>query len=95
MHASIKRHESALFGYWDDGTRVKGVLEHQDDMMASILMRDKALDDIKENFIKVAWQIGKPVIAMLALLVIVGAIALLASGYAVLHPDIVQKVIGH
>ena len=90
---TVKRHDAAIFGYWDDGKRVKGVLEQNADAVEAIGDLRSSFDNIQESVKAVVWGVGKPILVLLGILVIVGVCALIGAGYGILHPDVVHAVI--
>jgi hypothetical protein len=95
------KHEVALFGMFVEGVRIKGILEqHQDStnaiggLQSAIEKTNNSIEDIKGQVTHTLWSIGKPVMAALAILVLIGIGALAVSGYSLLHPDTVHTVLG-
>lgn len=60
--------ENAVFGYWEEGKRVKGLIEQTNDIITAVKKRD---DDFAKAGSE-AWKIARPVIGMLAVLSLVG-----------------------
>ena len=94
MKELVQRHDAAIFGYWDGPTRVKGVMEKQDDAIESFATLKDSLENTTEQVKSIAWSIGKPVLIFMAILVLLGIGAILVAGYGILHPDVLHTVTG-
>jgi hypothetical protein len=94
VKATVDRHETVLFGIWDNGIRVKGILEQAADSTKALTDLTDSIESVKHQVTTVAWSIGKPVLILLGILVVVGFAAVVASGYSILHPDVLHSVTG-
>lgn len=64
--------DDAVFGYWKDGARVPGLIEQNNAIIKSIKKRD---DDFV-LMVTEAWKLGRPIVALLAVLSFVGVLNL-------------------
>ncbi len=67
MHDDVSTLNDAVFGYWNKGDRVPGLVEQTNSMLKLMQEHHTQLTTITERFGEVAWGIAKPIIGLLGI----------------------------
>jgi hypothetical protein len=84
--------KSAVFGYWNGGERVPGLIEQTNAIAKLMATRDAENEKMRETVRKAAWQITRPIIGML---VVIGVAAILTALHGPIDPNLIRALTGH
>jgi hypothetical protein len=74
LRYEVKGIKDVVFGYWEGGERVAGLVEQTNAMIREMKERDVQHAELVERLTSSAWSIAKPLFAGIVVLIVVGVL---------------------